>query len=221
MNEGVEATQIPPIRTLYVMLDCDFPPRSATPQRIWRMVSVLSKLGPVAVFSVGYSTCTGSLLPGVERWHHVDRRWRGNMLEKLVRLVFPAQYMGFDFGQEKQANNELRQFITDFEPTVAVLDHWLKAVIPSPLRKRNFPLIVASHDVEWQLLRDMIVPAASRFSQMATKARIRYFRWLEARLYRGADRTWTVSERDRRAIERFTGPNSRARASNRHRDRLL
>ena len=213
---------MPPTRTLYIMLNCDFPPRSATPQRIWRTVTALSKLGPVAVFSIGHNNCTDSTLPGVQQWHHVEPPWRGRiprlyrvlelLLRQILRLIFPAQYTGFDFALEKKANRELRQFIADFQPTVAVLDHWLKAVIPSPLRKRDFPLIVASHDVEWQLLRDMIDPKTSRFSRMAAKARIRYFRWLEARLYRGADRTWTVSDRDRRAIGRFTGLTSKVRA---------
>lgn len=69
--------------------------------------------------------------------------------------------------------------IVEFQPTVAVLDHWLKAVIPSPLRKRDFPLIVASYDVEWQLLRDMIDPTACHFSRLAAKGSRTIFRHWE------------------------------------------
>ncbi len=53
------------------------------------------------------------------------------------------------------ANRELRAFIDEFKPTLAVVDHWLNAVIPSPLLHRDFPVVVASHDVEWQLVRDL------------------------------------------------------------------
>lgn len=209
---------MPPIRTLFLMLDCEYPPRRGTPQVIWQKVSVLSRLGPVGVFSVGYNEWTEPTLPGVERWKHIERRrheglpLRDRALDHLARLISPFQYPHLELGLEKKANEELRQFIAGFKPTVAVIDHWLSAVIPSPLAKRDFPLIVASHDVEWHLLRDLTRPNAPLLSRMYQNAKISYFRSLEARLYRGADRIWTVSERDRRATQEFTGLTSQVRS---------
>ncbi len=152
---------MPPIRTLFLMMDCEFPPTTGTPLGVWRNMVALSKFGPVAVFSVRYNECPWATLPGVEQWHHVEkpktdsRSTLRKVYERISRLFFPAQYPDFHLQLEKLANRELRQLIADFRPTVAVIDHWLNAIAPSPFLKRSFPLIIASHDVEWQLQWDL------------------------------------------------------------------
>lgn len=218
LKRGFFFANMSSVRTLVVIPYCDFPPKAGAAQRMWRNISVLSRFGPTAVFSVDYNECSGSTLPGVERWRHVDERRPGNKsrlrrgVERLVRVFFPPQYRGLDLAAEKRTNRELRQVISDFQPTVAVLDHWRFAVAPSPLKSRHFPLIVASHNVEWQLLRDLSDRAPSLLSRLRANTKVPYFRHLEARLYRSAARTWAVSDLDRRAIQCFTGLTSEVRA---------
>ncbi len=208
---------MPPIRTLFLMLDCEFPPKTGTPLGIWRNMVALSKLGPIAVFSVRYNECPWSALPGVERWHHVEkskldsRSALRKVYERISRLFFPAQYPFFHLQLEKKANLELRKLIADFRPTVVVIDHWLNAIVPSPLLNRNLPLVIASHDVEWQLLADLKNPDWPLHKRLMKNAELFYFRWVEKRLYRAAARTWAVSEVDRRAIQRLTGLSSEIR----------
>ncbi len=209
---------MPPVRTLFVIPYCDFPPKAGAAQRMWRNISVLSRFGPTAVFSVDYNECPESALPGVDRWRHVDERKPVNnsrarrAVDRLIRLLFPPQYRGLDLAAERRTNHQLRQFISEFQPTVVVLDHWRFAVAPTPLKSRHFPLIAASHNVEWQLLRDLSGRTASLLSRLRANAKVSYFRRLEALLYRSADRTWAVSDLDRRAIQCFTGLTSEVRA---------
>ncbi len=208
---------MPSIRTLFVIPYCDFPPRAGSAQRMWRDISVFSEFGPTAVFSVDYNECPEVTLPGVERWVHADERRSDGpsrfrrAVQRIVRLIVPPQYRGLDLAAEKRTNRELRQLIAKFQPTVAVLEHWRSAVAPSPLKSRHLPLIVASHNVEWQLLRDLN-DRTSIGSRLRANAKVWYFRRLEARLYRDADRIWAVSDLDRRAIQRFTGLTSEVRA---------
>ncbi len=133
------------------------------------------------------------------------------MFERARRLVFPAEYPYFNLGLERQTHERLRQLIDEFQPTVAVVDHWLNAIIPSPLRHRTFPVVVASHDVEWQLTKDLTSGKAPLLRRLRGDAEVWYFRRVEARLYREADRTWAVSEKDRIAIQRFAGLDSQVR----------
>lgn len=209
---------MPPVRTLFVIPYCDFPPKAGAAQRMWRNIGVLARFGPTAVFSVDYNECAEATLPGVEHWRHVDERrpisrsrvWRA--VERLIRLLVLPQYRGLDFAAEKRTNRELRQFISDFRPTVVVLDHWRFAIAPSPLKSRHFPLVVASHNVEWQLLRDLSRGTPWFLSRLRANAKVAYYRRLEARLYRSADRIWAVSDLDRRAIQGLTGLTSEVRA---------
>jgi glycosyltransferase involved in cell wall biosynthesis len=195
------------VRTLFVMKDSPYPPRSGSPLRNWLNVNAMAKLGPVAVFSVGDSEAETNSIPGVTLWqHHDGGHVRASRLKKawsyMRRLVQPREFPTSDDRRVPEIMASLAQTVDAFDPQIVVLANWQQA-LPSALRHCRFRLVVDAHNIESTLISDILRNSSDKLTVLRSYVRRAYATSLERRLFRSADQIWLTSNDDARELTRL------------------
>ena len=192
------------MNTLFVSSVRPFPPGSGSPLRAWHNIRVLATLGPVSVFSFGEPHEDTNVMPGIERWIHInDDDYPAHAVSgpsRALRVIRPRQFPIPNEHVNDELNQRLQEFIEETRPDVIVLSHWFNRL---PRALRAFPrLIIDAHNIESFLLEEL-VRSNQLSGGLARRLQLLLFRKHERELFRKAARVWVCSRSDADLMSRL------------------
>jgi glycosyltransferase involved in cell wall biosynthesis len=188
------------IRSLFVVHDAPYPPRSGAPLRSWQLINLLAENGPVHVFSVGLRE-QDATMPKAAGWTHIDPadfpvRSHG-IVPAILRAIRPREFPIENDYVTGIVNRRLRTLVRDLDPNLIVVSHWHDA-LPSAVKGRH-RLVADVHNVESDLARQLWMDSNGTLT-LRRRYRLAQWRRRERAFLRNVDQIWSCSADDARRL---------------------
>ena len=197
------------MRTLFVSM-MSYPPIEGAFLRNWQNINIMSKLGPLAVFSIfnrenNYQETENK---NIEIWHHYNIATHSLLLKKLeLRWQWLHQYgMTCYSPYLSSAAKELDELIIKFKPDIVVLEQiWLYPYL-KVIKRHNCSFIFDNHNIEAPLYEDTKTSGKGFRAWFRKNVHVSQVKSHEMELINRANQVWLCSEDDNRIIQDLYGP---------------
>lgn len=207
---------IPSVRTLFIVTPGDpYPPLSGAHLRYWQLINIIKKFGSIGVFSIFPLNSNGETIPGVELRHHCNTAqaqrsfWEGLQLQYW--WLYPRGYRSSIECYTKTAEQELKQFLTKFQPDLAIVPMIAERYIPT-LKAYGCRFILDEHNINVTWLqeyyqaryvsekRKLTIPQKLEISLELSRTK-----FIEQELVCQAAQVWVCSDVDNQQLQDLYG----------------
>lgn len=184
------------LRTLVLTCKSVFPAIGGAPMRNWQTINIMLRLGPVATFSVLSRRLDGfDPPPGValHRSHWSGRSFLLRVLKRALWWVRPLGHDRADIFYDTAGERDLKSFLVEFKPDLVILEElWLHRYL-SLIRATGCRVIYDSHNVEYQLRREIAASAHTIWKRFAANVLLSKVKAIEGLVVRSVDQVWVCS----------------------------
>ena len=195
-----------PIRTLFIT-KLPYPLIGGEHLRSWQNINILSKFGPVHVFSIFRYGYDESQIDTVETWRSYNVNQQPFPLSKLEPILWWIQKKGlWDYWPFRySAARQLDDMLTALKPDLVVIEElWLYPYL-AIAQRHGCRVIFDHHNVEALLFEATKCQGNGLRGWLRSRLHLPQIKADEAEFMRQADQTWVCSDTDRKRLARLYG----------------